>query len=265
MLRQVCLGMLAVVLVSGMTQAGVATVYTDADAYVYFGYTSGAHKDKNYGGSTSLGTGSPYYNDNYMKNYLHFDLGGYGAVASATLKLGHISGTAVKTRNIEIFAIMDDAKEWDPTALPQGVGTGQDTAAHDITWENAPQCRTAGSSYMSSFVEEGAGFSAITRKIGDIPGSGGVDIVLDVTDLVNWLVGANSTYSSFADANDQLTICFISQYGSGYPIPSWNWASTEHSTAVAPLIELEEVPPIAEPAGLGLIGLALLGLKRRRS
>ena len=36
-------------------------------------------------------------------------------------------------------------------------------------------------------------------------------------------------------------------------------------SSLRPMLVIDYQPPVAEPAGLGLMGLALLGLKKRRS
>jgi MYXO-CTERM domain-containing protein len=45
--------------------------------------------------------------------------------------------------------------------------------------------------------------------------------------------------------------------GGNYGIDPWTWSLT---------IDVQEATnPVAEPAGLGLVGMALLGLRKRRS
>jgi hypothetical protein len=265
---------LAMLVLADAAIAEVQTVVpTDADAGVLWGYGgTGLARSYNYGGATTLGVGNPYYGDNYYKNYLHFDLSGLDPtkpVSSASLRLDWVSGTTARPdRNVEFFAIVDETNDWDPTTLLEGTGTGQDLGTTYINWLNAPQSWESTNNHTSDFIGEGTADSSPTRKIGDVAASGGLSVDLDITELIRWALGQASTFTSdFSETDDELTIAFICQYGSGYPIPDWRWRSRESTvgdTSDDPRIAVTQTP---EPATAGLLALGSLGLaalRRRR-
>jgi MYXO-CTERM domain-containing protein len=88
---------------------------------------------------------------------------------------------------------------------------------------------------------------------------------VDITDIVtDWVSGAESNYGLYLIRRAP---------GDGLlDDHNWNILSSEEAGglygaawAVEPVLFIEYTPPVAEPAGLSLMGLALLGLRRRRS
>ncbi|HET6427718.1 MAG TPA: DNRLRE domain-containing protein [Phycisphaerae bacterium] len=177
----------------------VTTVVTDADAYVEAEYWSSDHQNNNYGSNPLLCQGIISW---ARHSYMHFDLSGLDAGAEVTEARLRVEwqATLYDPGVTRLYAIMDDAKEWDLTALPETGATG-------ITWLTAPQ---NGAYNEVPFLEEGEDASAVTRLIGTNPTATGTStpIDLDVTDLVKWLLGQSAAYSDLADANDLLTVCF---------------------------------------------------------
>ncbi len=248
----------------------VTEVVADADTFIWVqGYGGGDMG--NQGAVVTVQVGGP---DNFRKLYLHFDLSSLASpglpVTSAYLRLKNTgSGYAGAPNSGVIFAILDEEKDWDLSAIPE-------TGAGSMTWYNAPQNDTTGTgnpggngifpiSYPN-FLEEGTDATAVTRQLGvhSYGTTGGelVDIDLDVTDLVQWLLGQNGPYSTFVDTDEQVTICVRNSNVSGYNYPfyaSKEYTSTDPSDA--PRLVITQVP---EPMVLGLLGLGALAVIRRR-
>ena len=178
----------------------VTAVVTDADAFVEVNTWGGASIDNNFGSSIELKRGNGDWN---RKCYVNFDLGelrGGLPVTSASLRI-EWKNTEFGPGLTSIFAIMDEAKDWDTADLPE---TGQDS----ITYANAPQC---GPQDQWDFSEEGPDADAVTRAVGTSPTlDPGVPAPVDVdaTALVQWLMGSNPDYSNFLDTDRKITICF---------------------------------------------------------
>ncbi len=172
----------------------VSTILADADAYIEKESWEGTNSGKTTGGETSLRQGTYDWN---RKIYMHFDLGSLNdsqSVTQAWLRIAWQS-TPYDPGNTRIFAIMDEAKDWNLTALPENA----------ICYDNAPQVDAATLPVPLPFLEEGSDTSSVTRLLGDVatPNSG---IDLDVTGLVQWVLGQNSGFSTFADTDNILTI-----------------------------------------------------------
>ena len=239
----------------GLSADIVTPVVADADTYIAcYGY-SGTDLG-NQGAAEELRVGGP---DNFRKIYLHFDLGGLDAgldVTAASLKVDLKANSG--GGSTIVFAIMDEAKDWDLITLPEsGPGPGS------ITWYSAPQNDTSGSPYQISapdFLEEGAGAAAVTRQLGSAAID--ADIDLDVTELVKWALGQQPGYSSSADTDRQLTFCFRDVNLQNYPyIDYYSREYTPGDDGDAPRLEVAQVP---EPATLVLLGLGALAAIRRQ-
>ena len=222
----------------------VTTVVTDADAYVLKPGESG-----NTGSEIAVTLRSEV--GSYRKGYFHFDLSklGMGNVTDARLHFTH-SG-AKTTHTIRFFAILDESKDWDLTTLGE----------LSINWNNAPQAGTAG-----TFVGEGTSTNSATRDIGSSPPKVNVD--LDVTNLVQYLLHEDNGYSTFTAQDGQLTVLArIEGYDPGVlqGYFSKDYTPTDGSNAPRLVVTQEKmVEPIPEPTGLGLAGLAALLRRRRR-
>jgi hypothetical protein len=237
----------------GLSADIVTPVVADADTYIAcYGY-SGTDLG-NQGTAPELREGGP---DNFRKIYLHFDLGGLDAgldVTAASLKVDLKANSG--GGSTIVFAIMDEAKDWDLIALPES-GPGS------ITWYSAPQNDTSGSPWQISapdFLEEGTGTAAVTRQLGSAAVD--ADIDLDVTELVKWTLGQQPGYSSFADTDRQLTFCFRDVNIVNYHYTDYySREYTPGDDGDAPRLEITQVP---EPASLVLLALGAVAAVRRR-
>lgn len=241
----------------------VTTVVADADACISCqGYAGTDHG--NHGADVQLRVGGP---DNFRKSYLHFDLGGLDAgaeVVSAFLK-ADLQANSGGGSTI-VFAIMDEDKDWDLSALPES-GPGS------ITWYSAPQNDITGTgtdpggngiwpiSYPD-FLEEGTDAAAVTRRLGAAPADGHID--LDVSEPVKWLLGQQAAYSTFADSDRRITLCLRDVNVNGYHYTDYySKEYTDTEDADAPRLVITQVP---EPATMALMCLgAVVAFTRRRS
>jgi hypothetical protein len=280
MLGRMMIVSVALFVVVANVEAGLSVVETDADATIYSSNPrdgGGVTEDYNYGGHSDLSIRERYIGNPSFKFYAHFDLSGLSPaqeVTEARLKLD-LNSSSDDRRSVEIYAIMDEAKDWEVGSgageLLEGTATGSDTAGvADIAWSNAPQNNTGSE---AAFLEEGGTTSAVTRRLGiidrlDVVAAGGID--LDVTDFVQWVLGQNAAYADAGlDQSDADISILVRHKNTTYSEVTWTFYSKEGAngtTILPPRIEVSQAaPPVAEPAGLGLIGLALLGLKKRRS
>jgi hypothetical protein len=148
--------------------------------------------------------------------------------------------------------------KYDTLADLKTAGAGRNSyydAANDILWvQDSTELRWFGDPDM--FDTPGAGItgSAITDMTDPQPDPSGW-IEFDVATIVeNWLVNGQDNY------------------GFKFMLPGGNqldMATSEYSAdeGLRPelVLDLEIAQPIAEPAGLSLLGLALLGLRKKRS
>jgi hypothetical protein len=194
-------------------------------------------------------------------------------VTDAHLLLDLSSIGADTRREVEIFAIMDEAKDWDlgdgtGGTLAEGTGTGAETLDNDITWSNAPQNDTG---HEANLLEEGTGASAVTRMLGSLDrdtvnDAGGID--LDVTDFVNWVIGQNASYADpgFDQSDGMITLAFV-HMDTTYSEQNWDFYSKEGADGVNNFAPRIEFTPVPEPATLGLLalgGIALASARVRR-
>jgi hypothetical protein len=242
---------LAVLAAAGAVHAGLisTTVVTDADAYV----DSGSATTK-YGGSSNLEvrrTGA------VRKPYLHFDLTGLDPaleVQGARLKMTLGWRNSNYGQTLKVCAIMAEAEDWDLGALGES----------DITWNTAPK---VGDTW--SFQDEGTATSSKVLRLGTvavgIQYGAEYDMDFDVTPLIQWALEQNAAYSNYTEDDQKLTFCLMQASDIYAYYRSKEYTSGDDTDA--PRLEITQIdpPPVAEPAGLGLIGLALIGLKRKRS
>ena len=205
-----------------------APLLPDADAYVESAGWSTENQTQNFGGAPLVHTG---YGDWMRKSYLHFSLAVEHPalrVTSATLRMvcqpDYLGGQT------GFYAVMDPAKDWDLTALPENA----------IDYTNAPQ-NQAGAGLtgyeLPGFMEMGSGYDAVTRLLGSVPND--VDVVFDVTDVVKWAMGKKADYSSFTASGGELTVCFreLAEYDySGYRSKEY----TPADASDAPRIEITQ-------------------------
>ena len=137
----------------------VTTIVTDADAYVQAeAYSSDPSELINYGAETDLRLGVVSWN---RKAYMHFDMSqlAYPArpVSDARFQV-EWKATPYDAGGVSIFAIVDEAADWDLVAMPE-------TGAGSICYANAPQC---GPNNQQDFTDEGTDAAAVTRYLDDI-------------------------------------------------------------------------------------------------
>jgi hypothetical protein len=264
---------------AGIAHAAIeTTVYTDADASIYSSSPlngGGATENYNYGAAGTLQITERYTGNPSYKFYTHFDLSGLDMgkpVTGARLKLDRISSSDDR-RSARIFAVMDEAKDWDlgdgtGGTLAEGAGAGGETpAVNDITWLTAPQNNTV---KEAAFLEEGSTSSAVTRLLGviahvDLVAAGGID--LDVTDFVQWVMGQNAAYADAGfDQSDGKISILVRHNDTTYSGGTWSFHSKEGAdgtTTFAPRIEVTQTP---EPATLAVLALGspCLAARRRR-
>ena len=198
------------------------TIVTDADSYGEADYytSSPTYEQANHGAETEMRLGIVSWN---RKAYMHFDMSqlAYPArpVSDARLQI-EWKETPYDAGGVSIFAIMDEANDWDLAALPE-------TGAGSISYANAPQC---GPYDQREFSDEASDASAITRYLDDITHPGVSDpnpeapIDIDVTGLIQWAAGQNAAYSNFTETGNDLTVCmretaewqFIDYYSKEY-------------------------------------------------
>lgn len=225
----------------------MTTVFTDADSWI--GDGAAASPLGNHGSDVWLAV---HRSNGVAKSYLHFDLSALDAalaVTGARLKVDLDEGQ-FGISSVKLFAIMDEAKDWDLAALGEDV----------IDETNAPQANLGN----QDFLEEGDLPDSVTREIGlvtGLPGDGAElfeAINIDVTGLIQWLLGQNGGYSTFADTDDRLTIAF--RIDSSWCFP--RFASKEHPDWDPPRLEVTQVP---EPAAGVLLMLGLWVFRRRHT
>jgi len=230
----------------------MTTVNTDADAWI--GDGANASPKGNHGGDARLAV---HRSNGVAKAYLHFDLSGLSAalpVTDARLKVDLDIGQ-YGSSNVALFAIMDEAKDWNLAALTES----------GIDETNAPQANLGN----QDFLAEGDQVSSVTRYLDtmvDIPGDNTEDVVaaidIDVTGLIQWVLGQEATYSDFSDTDDCLTVVF--RIERDYCFPKFASKETGKPGLLPPRLEVSQVP---EPATAAVLCLGLAGLsaiRRRR-
>jgi MYXO-CTERM domain-containing protein len=265
--RLMSVAVLAVVLAMvflGVASAGIVetTVVTDADAFARGSW--GTPWTLNYGASTVLRVAK--YNEG-AKAYFHFDLAGLNpnwAVTSAVLKAKNANqdGATYQGSHTAV-AIMPEAEDWDLGTLAEGTGTGQNLPGTLMATD--PDRAPKYNNY--TWTDYGSLASSKTRSLGPAGGSL-LDLALDVTPLIQWALGQNAAYSDYdPHVDNELTISLGANSAAGVYMTYYSREYTSGNDLDAPRLEITQIepPPVAEPAGLGLMGLALLGLRRRRS
>ncbi len=250
---------------AGQTARSAVIVPVDADAWVQGGTNSGT----NYGSSNSLlvkgdaGTGLRFA----RKTYLSFDVSSINGafLQSAELVLanrGHDFHTFPPTFSSithPVYGIIDN-NDWNPATLSEA----------SITWDNAPQNSTGSA---IGFLDQGSTSSNASRELDTLSITGadavGTEYRFDVTEYVQWALGANSSFSSFAtqDSDGQITFMIAWPFTIGGGGGATNFYSSEGSMTQGPMLDLQIIP---EPSGVMLLAIGALGLighhrRRRRS
>jgi hypothetical protein len=247
---RVAVAIAALLLCSAAARANVmTTVDTDADTWI--GDGAAASPIGNHGSDPQLAV---HRSNGVAKSYLHFDLSGLDAglaVTAARLKIDLDVGQYGDS-DVKLFAIMDEAKDWNLGALGELV----------IDETNAPQANLGN----QDFLEEGDLAGSVTREIGlvqNIPGNWAEDVVaaidIDVLGLIQWALGQNAGYSAFGDTDDQLTVVF--RIDNDYSFPKFASKESLKVGLSAPRLAVTQVP---EPGTAVLLCLGLAGLLRRR-
>jgi hypothetical protein len=152
------------------------------------------------------------------------------------------------------FGITDNG-DWDTGSLLESA----------ITWNNAPNNATGSA---TGFVDQGSTSSDASRFLdGETvfkADASGTEYRFDVTDYVNWAIGENNSYSSFATSDSDEIITFMIAWDSVIGGDTYTFHSKETNSLLAPRLEAEMVPL---PAGLwlGLTGILGVVVLRRRA
>ena len=232
----------------------------DADTYIQYRYADGPDQNKVFGGLSEVKTGAESYWKG--KAYLHFDLSGVtGPVQSATLDLTGVTGPSASqfvpntTRplpNLYIYALLDDAADWDPSVVPE-------SGAGAMTWNSGSPANDVSS---NGFLDVGS--SVVELAAVQLTAGVNASVSADITDVVNWVLGQNPGFTSYVDSDDDLTIGMTVSTNHNDWNNSWQWLSREHTPgddSDAPRVTLG----IPEPASMALLGIGgLVVLIRRR-
>lgn len=238
------MGLAVVLCLAGIAQADVTTLATDADSYVASYYLDAG---KNFGTNNLLNLHREGGPNNYT--FVHFDLSSFvGTVNSATLNLtrqGSDGNYAVLA-----FAVMDESYDVYRSQTEASINYNN-TSCIDKTNESLTYAR---------FYAEGTDASSGIRQIGT--GTGNNNFSADVTELVQYILGQNSTFSTHADTDDMVTIAFRLN-GWCYDVDYYSRDYTSGDDSDAPRLEID-FTPVPEPATLILMMGATLPLLLRR-
>jgi hypothetical protein len=270
MLKQIVNVALVMALVLGLASAGWAGVVHNidtstgsrgADAWIrgedgLDDDNPDGFPDSNYGNSITIRAKRNDAASQYRKAYIRFDLAGVivSNVTHATLRLT----TSILTSQGGTFSVYGLNQSYNSDAGLDGWTEGEGNLANDggITWNNS---LSTGDYYA-----------------GNATGNAVTDATLVGSFAISDSTSAGAVYS--IDSDDSASLLTFIQADTDFKVTfvvvcdtdgsETGFGSKENTVYDNPLLTLEETlsdAPIAEPSSLGLLGLALLGLRKRRS
>ena len=234
---------LALALVSNPGNAAAITLSPDADSYVQKGAAT-----TNFGNAVGLvikdsGTGTTT-----RHAYIRFDVSGLvlshlvAASLDLTVEARNDGGGPKQNYTVKVWGLNNGhAGE----AWVEGNGNADNNPAGEIIWSNAPANDTANNNFIGAQATQLASFTVLgTANPGDVYSISGAS-------LVNFLQ---------ADTNGLVTLMLRRVGGNGSN--NLSFASKESKVRSAAALNLTIVPEAATGL-LGLLGMAMLGRRRR--
>jgi len=236
-------GGLAAPTISGEAVPAVLTTLTTADGSGADSFVQSGQADANFGGAANVVVKDAGSGTTNRKGYVRFDLSSInGPLVDAALLLDVAlnnqggGGTTPQKQTVNVFGLPDGdpGEAWDEMTL---------------TWNNAP----------GNASNEGLDPSMIPLGSFTVPNTADAQVLFSSDELFDFIT---------ADTDGLATLVLTRETPSG----SWNlgFGSKENGSFAAPSLRLAVAAAVPEPstfilAALGLLGLGLVGWRRKRA